>query len=72
MRRFAVAPLALALLLGAGEVRAQANDMFPTRQAAASRARQLQCSGVFAMGDQWMPCRDLPSYEKAVARKTRG
>jgi Protein of unknown function len=61
-----------ALVLAAGAAGAQTNtssDMFPTRAAAEKRAQQLKCSGAFAMGDQWMPCQDLNSYEKAVSTK---
>ena len=47
-------------------VQAQANDRFPTKAAALQRARQLKCGGAFAMGQQWMPCKDLDAYEKAV------
>jgi uncharacterized protein (DUF305 family) len=39
------------------------------RAAAEKRAQQLKCSGAFAMGDQWMPCQDLSSYEKAISTK---
>ena len=68
-------PIALAVLFSAGvalapgAARAQANDMFPNRQGALLRAKQLQCSGAFAMGEQWMPCKDFASYEKAVAKQ---
>ena len=61
--------LAVLLLLAAGSAGAQANDMFPNRQGALLRAKQLQCSGAFAMGEQWMPCKDFASYEKAVAKQ---
>ena len=60
-----LAPLALV----AGHLsaaHAQANDMFPTRTAAEQRAKQLKCSGAFAMGNEWMPCQTLEAYEKAV------
>jgi hypothetical protein len=43
--------------------------MFATRAAAEQRAQQLKCSGAFAMGDQWIPCQDLNSYEKAISTK---
>ena len=71
--RFALGGLtAAALLLAAEAAGAQTNtnsDMFPTRAAAQNRAQQLKCNGAFAMGDQWMPCQDLNSYEKAVNPK---
>jgi hypothetical protein len=63
---------AAALVLAAGAAGAQTNtssDMFPTRAAAEKRAQQLKCSGAFAMGDQWMPCQDLSSYEKVITTK---
>lgn len=61
--------VAVLLLLAAGSAGAQTNDMFPSRQGALVRAKQLQCSGAFAMGEQWMPCKDFASYEKAVAKQ---
>jgi hypothetical protein len=45
---------------------AQEGDMFPSRSAALERAKHLKCSGVFQMGDQWMPCKDFTTYQKAV------
>jgi len=56
------------LLLGLGSSRAmaQANDMFPTKAAAERRAKALKCSGAFAMGQDWMPCKNFETYEKAV------
>jgi hypothetical protein len=52
------------------EAHAQANDMFPTRAAAEKRAKQLKCSGSFAMGSEWMPCKNFDVYEKAVKRES--
>lgn len=49
---------------------AQANDMFPTRVAAEKRAKELKCSGTFAMGGAWMPCRDLNTYERVVQQES--
>jgi hypothetical protein len=46
--------------------------MFATKAAALQRARQLKCAGAFAMGQQWMPCKDLEAYEKAVRREMKG
>lgn len=68
-------PIVLALLLAAGvalvtgSARAQANDMFPSQAAAERRARELKCSGAFAMGTEWMPCQNLEAHEKAVSRE---
>jgi hypothetical protein len=67
--------IALALLLSAGAllnpgvVRAQANDMFPSKAAAEQRAKELKCSGAFAMGKEWMPCKNFDVYEKAVSKE---
>lgn len=49
-----------------GVARAQEGDMFPTKAGAEQRARTLKCSGVFPMGDQWMPCKDFNAYQKAT------
>ncbi len=57
-----IAPLAV-LVLGFEAAHAQANDMFPTRAAAEKRAKQLNCSGAFAMGSEWMPCKNFAVYE---------
>jgi hypothetical protein len=64
-----IAPLAL-LSLGGGFAHAQANDMFPTKTAAEKRARELKCSGSFAMGNEWMPCQNFDTYEKAVKKES--
>ena len=45
---------------------AQEGDMFTSKSAALERANRLKCSGVFQMGDQWMPCKDFTAYQKAV------
>jgi len=65
--------LAASLLIVAGllpPVQAQADDMFPTKQAAVQRAKQLKCTGAFAMGGEWMPCKDLATYEQAVRQQS--
>jgi hypothetical protein len=64
-----IAPLAI-FGLGFEAANAQANDMFPTRAAAEKRAKELQCSGAFAMGSEWMPCKTFAVYEKAVKKKS--
>jgi hypothetical protein len=64
-----IAPLAI-LALGFDAAHAQANDMFPTRAAAEKRAKELQCSGAFSMGSEWMPCKTFAVYEKAVNKKS--
>lgn len=67
--------IALLLLLSTGlglvpgAARAQANDMFPSKAAAEKRAKELKCSGAFAMGKQWMPCQNIDVYEKAVSKE---
>ena len=73
--RNSVHPIALALFLSAGvamapgAARAQANDMFPSKAAAEQRAKELKCSGAFAMGKEWMPCKNFDVYEKAVSKE---
>ena len=68
-------PIALALLLSAGAflspivVRAQAYDMFPSKAAAEQRAKELKCSGAFAMGKEWMPCQNFDVYQKAFSKE---
>jgi len=49
---------------------AQANDMFPTKAAAEQRAKQLKCSGAFAMGQEWMPCKDFATYDQAIRKQS--
>ena len=72
--RHSVNPIALALLLSAGvalvpgAARAQANDMFASKAAAEQRAKELKCSGAFAMGKDWMPCQNFDGYQKAVSK----
>jgi hypothetical protein len=61
----------VALLLSPGIATpawAQDNDMFPTKAAALQRAKELKCTGAFAMGNEWMPCKDFGTYEKAVRK----
>ncbi|MEY4352208.1 MAG: hypothetical protein RLZZ609_449 [Cyanobacteriota bacterium] len=62
-----MAPLTLAST-GFIDVRAQANDMFPTKAAAEQRAKELKCSGAFAMGSEWMPCKTFADYEEAIKK----
>jgi len=64
-----IAPLAI-FALGFESVHAQANDMFPTKAAAEKRAKDLKCSGAFAMGSEWMPCKTFDVYEKAVKKES--
>jgi hypothetical protein len=40
--------------------------MFPTKAAAEKRAKQLKCSGAFAMGSQWMPCANERAFHAAL------
>jgi hypothetical protein len=73
--RNSVHPIVLALLLSAGvslapsAARPHANDMFPSKAAAEQRAKELKCSGAFAMGKEWMPCKNFGVYEKAVSKE---
>ncbi|MEA5391704.1 DUF3721 domain-containing protein [Cyanobium gracile UHCC 0139] len=48
---------------------AQDYDMFPSKAAAEQRAKELKCSGVFAMGKDWMPCQNFDAYQKAVSKE---
>jgi hypothetical protein len=60
VNRIARAAFLLAgVCLGPSAARAQTSDMFPTKAAAEQRARELQCSGAFAMGSDWMPCQNF-------------
>ena len=73
--RHSVNPIALALLLSVavaqapGAARAQAYDMFASKAAAEQRAKDLKCSGAFAMGKDWMPCQSFEVYQKAVSKE---
>lgn len=64
-----ITPLAI-FTMGFAAAHAQANDMFPTREAAEKRAKELQCSGAFAMGSEWMPCKNFNVYDKAVKKES--
>ncbi|MCP9915577.1 DUF3721 domain-containing protein [Cyanobium sp. ATX 6F1] len=67
--RFWNLSVAALVLLGANGAQAQANDMFPTRSTAETHARELRCSGSFAMGREWMPCASFEAYQKAVSKE---
>lgn len=67
---FLLASFAIAGALCA-TARAQEGDMFPLKSAAQHRASYLKCSGVFQMGDQWMPCKDYNAYEKALKNERK-
>lgn len=43
--------------------------MFPTKASAEQRAKELRCSGAFAMGKDWMPCQTFEAYQKAVSKE---
>jgi len=43
--------------------------MFPSKVAAEQRAKELKCSGAFAMGKDWMPCQNFDVYQKAVSKE---
>lgn len=64
-----LAPL-LVTVLTARPVRAQTDDMFPTKAAALERAKELKCTGAFAMGKEWMPCKDIETYDQAVHKRS--
>ncbi|MFN9621697.1 MAG: DUF3721 domain-containing protein [Cyanobacteriota bacterium] len=69
LRGVCLVPLVFSSLLSP-PVLAQANDMFPTKDAALKRAKELKCSGAFAMGKEWMPCKDFAAYENAVRKES--
>lgn len=69
VRRVCRVSLLLSALL-APPVLAHVNDMFPTKAAALKRAKEVKCTGAFAMGKDWMPCRDFATYEKAVRKES--
>jgi len=54
--------------MATGAAHARVNDMSATKAAAEKRARELKCSGAFAMGKEWMPCQNFDAYEKAVSK----
>ncbi len=64
-----LAPLVI-LQLGSSVAYAQVNDMFPTKAAAEQRAKQLKCSGAFAMGNDWMPCANERAFHAALQTET--
>ena len=64
-----LAPILLSTLI-ATRVEAQANDMFPTKEAALQRAKELKCAGAFTMGSEWMPCKNFNAYQKAVQQQS--
>ncbi|MFM8258560.1 MAG: DUF3721 domain-containing protein [Vulcanococcus sp.] len=69
-RLFSLLLIAPVAVIDLGQaVYAQANDMFPSKAAAEKRAKELKCSGAFAMGSDWMPCKDFATYEKAVKQE---
>ena len=65
---FLLASFAIAGALYA-TARAQAGDMFALKSAAQQRANRLKCSGVFQMGDQWMPCANERALHDALQRQ---
>ena len=42
--------------------------MFQTKGAAEKHAKELKCTGAFAMGSEWMPCTNVEAYEKALKK----
>ncbi len=69
VRLCCLAPLLLSAVV-TPPVQAQDNDMFPSKAAALKRAKELKCTGTFAMGNEWMPCKDFATYEKAVRKES--
>jgi hypothetical protein len=66
-----IAPLAI-FALDFGAAHAQANDMFPTKAAAEKRAKELKCSGAFAMAVNGCPVRTLTFTKKLPKRSRSG
>jgi hypothetical protein len=52
LRLILITPLAL-MASAISSAHAQANDMFTTKAAADNRAKELKCSGAFAMSSDW-------------------
>ena len=67
-RQSSIAPMApmIIAIATAPFASAQSNDMFQTKGAAEKRAKELKCTGSFAMGSEWMPCTNVEAYEKAL------
>jgi len=61
--------LPAALASFAAPTQAEPHEMFPTQAAAEQRAKQLKCTGTFAMGKEWMPCKDFATYKKAAGKQ---
>jgi hypothetical protein len=64
-----IAPM-VALVLGFEAAYAQANVIIPIKAAAEKRAKDLKCSGAFAMGSEWKPCTRFEAYAKARKKKS--
>lgn len=47
---------------------AHMRGMYATRAEAEKRAVELNCKGVFAMGDLWMPCGNERALHEALQR----
>ena len=44
------------------------STMFPSKDLAEKKAKQLGCSGAHAMGAEWMPCSSMDEYVRAYAK----
>ena len=60
--------LALVPLLAWG-AHAHMRGLFATKSEAQKRAAQLNCKGVFAMGDLWMPCANERALHDALQKQ---
>ncbi len=70
MNRLVFAALLLTgVVLAPTAASAQDYDMFPSKAAAEKPAKELKCTGVFAMGKDWMPCQNFEAYQKAVSKE---
>ena len=50
-------------------VQAHRHGMYATRAEAEKRAMQLQCQGVYAIGDMWMPCASERALHEALQKE---
>ena len=51
-----------------GPVEAHMQGMFSTKAEAEKRAAELNCKGVFAMGNRWMPCANERALHDALQK----
>ena len=49
----------------------QMHDMYPSKAGADKRDKELNCTGDFKMGGEWMPCKNMGDYEKSVNKEKK-